>query len=51
MTPTITNVSMELLLENIIDAVENFTNRSVFVYNPDNNYTDDILYRVDTLIK
>ena len=25
--------------------------QSVFVYNPDNNYTDDILYRVDTLIK
>ncbi|MDD3361542.1 MAG: hypothetical protein PHW34_07715 [Hespellia sp.] len=25
--------------------------QSVFVYNPDNNYIDDILYRVDTLIK
>lgn len=25
--------------------------QSVFVYNPDTNYMDDILYRVDTLIK
>ena len=25
--------------------------QTVFVYNPENNYTDDILYRVDTLIK
>lgn len=24
--------------------------QSVFVYNPDTNYADDILYRVDTLI-
>ncbi len=24
--------------------------QSVFVYNPDSNYTDDILYRIDTLI-
>lgn len=25
--------------------------QSVFVYNPDTNYIDDILYRIDTLIK
>lgn len=25
--------------------------QSVFVYNPNTNYTDDILYRIDTLIK
>lgn len=25
--------------------------QSVFVYNPDSNYTDDIIFRVDTLIK
>lgn len=25
--------------------------QSVFVYNPENNYIDDILYRVDTLIQ
>lgn len=25
--------------------------QTVFVYNPDTNYTDDILYRIDTLIE